>query len=63
MPEFYEVAEFAKLFKIGVTKTYDEINQGRLKAQKLGRKTLIRREAALAWADALPALEVALKVA
>ena len=59
MPEFYEISEFAKVFKIGVTKVYDEINRGRLRAQKLGRKTLIRRDAAIAWADALPALKVA----
>jgi len=51
--------EFCLSNKIGMTRFYEEINTGRLVARKLGRKTLIAKEAAQAWRDALPAMKIA----
>jgi hypothetical protein len=43
-------------FRIGRTKTYEEINAGRLKARKAGRRTIIAEEDAEEWLSNLPAL-------
>ena len=51
----YSVPDASKLIGIGLTKTYAEINAGRLEAIKLGRRTLIRREAIENWLENLPA--------
>jgi hypothetical protein len=53
---FYEAKEFCASHKIGTTKFYQELKAGRLKAVKLGRKTLISRESAREWRLSLPAL-------
>lgn len=50
----FTVAEFLNWARIGRTKAYKEIESGRLKTRKLGRKTLILREDAQAWLNALP---------
>ena len=47
---FMTVREFMDFARIGRTKTYEEINAGRLAAVKVGRKTLIPPGAAGAWA-------------
>ena len=38
---------------------YDEVKRGRIKTVKLGKKTMIMRSEAEAWAASLPALELA----
>jgi excisionase family DNA binding protein len=50
------VDEFMAAYGPGRTTTYEEIKAGRLKALKLGRKTLIPRDSADAWLASLPPL-------
>ncbi|SDR38746.1 hypothetical protein SAMN05519103_02564 [Rhizobiales bacterium GAS113] len=58
-PVFYEIKEFSATHKIGITRIYEEIKRGKLRAQKLGRKTLISQEAARAWRESLPEMRPA----
>lgn len=46
------IEEFSKAFGIGRTKVYEEIGAGRLKAGKVGRRTIIPLTSAYAWLDA-----------
>lgn len=48
--------EFAKRNGIGLTKTYEEINSGRLIARKCGSRTIITVEEERAWLLRLPTL-------
>ena len=50
----FSVDEFCELFGISRRLTYNQINAGRLKIRKVGRRTLIRACDARAWLDALP---------
>lgn len=50
----YPLPEFLKQFGIGRTKAYQEINSGRLKAVKVGKRTLITAADAQTWLDGLP---------
>jgi excisionase family DNA binding protein len=50
----FSVGDFCRRYDIGRTKTYAEIAAGRLRAVKVGRRTLITRDAAEAWLAALP---------
>jgi len=50
------VPEFCRLYGIGRSKAYQELNEGRLKAKKIGRKTLITN--ADEWLAALPPIEL-----
>ena len=50
----FTVDEFMHFARIGRTKLYSEINEGRLKVRKLGRKTLILRADAENWLNNLP---------
>lgn len=43
---------------LGRTKTYAEINAGRLKARKIGGRTLISHADAVAWLEGQPAYAV-----
>ena len=54
LPILLTVPEFIHHFGIGRTKTYEEINQGRLAAKKIGTRTFIPSEAANAWLDTQP---------
>lgn len=45
----YTVPQFCETFQTGKTRTYEEIKAGRLPIIKVGRKTLIRHEAAVRW--------------
>lgn len=49
MKRAYSIPEFCQLYELGRTKTYQEINAGRLKAVKIGSKTLIRADDAEEW--------------
>ncbi|SFL01768.1 Helix-turn-helix domain-containing protein [Mesorhizobium albiziae] len=53
--KLYSVREFSAAFGIGRTAFYAELASGRLKAVKLGKKTMVREEDAYEWAAALPA--------
>ena len=51
-----EHSRFLSALRIGRTKTYEEINAGRLKARKAGRRTIIADDDAEEWLSNLPAL-------
>ena len=55
-PHLLTIPEFALWARIGRTKTYEEIRAGTLRALKVGRRTLIKRDDALAWLDRQPPL-------
>ena len=48
------VKQFCADYSVGKTLTYAEINAGRLRAVKVGFKTLILHEDSEAWARSLP---------
>lgn len=50
----FTVNEFLSWAKIGRTKAYEEIEAGRLKIRKIGRKSLILRADAEDWLNSLP---------
>jgi excisionase family DNA binding protein len=50
----FPIAAFCNRYGIGRSKTYEEINAGRLIAVKSGHRTLIREEDAEAWLRSLP---------
>jgi hypothetical protein len=52
------VKEFGLRYRLGLTKTYEEIKSGRLRAVKCGARTLILARDAQAWERSLPALAV-----
>jgi hypothetical protein len=52
----FEFEEFLRNYKCGKTKAYEEINEGRLRALKIGRKTIVTRADADAWLASLPEL-------
>jgi hypothetical protein len=54
------VTTFGETYDIGRTKTYEEINAGRLKARKVGRRTIITAEDAEEWLSLLPGFHQAL---
>ncbi|MBC7582343.1 MAG: helix-turn-helix domain-containing protein [Tardiphaga sp.] len=56
----YNIKEFCKCFSIGRSKTYDEIKVGRLRAIKVGRRTLITMADAEEWLLGLPSSNQAL---
>lgn len=47
-------ADVCRSYSIGKTQLYAEIKAGRIKARKLGRRTLIAAADAQAWFDSLP---------
>lgn len=48
------IIDFCKWAGIGRTAAYEEINRGRLKIRKCGRRTLVPTEEAVAWLKSLP---------
>ncbi len=50
----YSVDDFAELVGVGRTKIYQEIRDGRLRAKKLGSRTLIPGKVAADFIDSLP---------
>lgn len=50
----FPIAEFCRAYGIGRTTAYQEIAAGRLRAVKVGQRTLIASDAAEAWLAALP---------
>ncbi len=45
----YDVGQFLRAYPIGRTKFYQEIAAGRIRVMKVGRRTLITKEAAAKW--------------
>lgn len=58
-PLAYPLPAFLKLAGIGRTKAYEEIAAGRLKARKMGSRTVILAADARAWLETLPPLKAA----
>jgi excisionase family DNA binding protein len=56
-PLALSVKAFCKKANIGHDKFYDEVRKGRLRARKLGARTLIPLSEAERWLDSLPILE------
>jgi excisionase family DNA binding protein len=50
----YTIAELCERVPVGRTLVYDEINQGRLIAHKIGGRTVILPDDAIAWLKASP---------
>lgn len=59
LPRAFSIPEFCRRYGIGRTNAYQEIAAGRLRAVKVGRRTLITQEAADAWLASLPELRPA----
>lgn len=45
----YDIKSFCKAFNVSRSFVYEEIKAGRLKAVKIGRRTLIPRDNAIEW--------------
>jgi excisionase family DNA binding protein len=56
--EAYPVREFCARYGICRQTFYDEIKRGRIRARKLGKKTIILKSDAEAWAASLPELRI-----
>ncbi|GGH24527.1 hypothetical protein GCM10007036_30990 [Alsobacter metallidurans] len=54
-PLAYNAENFLRAAGIGKTKLHEEINAGRLKALKVGRRLIITHDDAKAWLNSLPA--------
>lgn len=50
----YTIAAFCRSFGIGRSLAYSEIAAGRLRVRKAGRRTLVLKADAEAWASNLP---------
>jgi excisionase family DNA binding protein len=50
----FRIDDFCRLYGVGRTTAYQEIAAGRLRAVKVGRRTLVTHDAAEAWLAALP---------
>ena len=53
----FGIDEFCKIANLGRTTLYKDIAEGRLRAVKNGRRTVILREDAMAFLAALPAFK------
>lgn len=51
----FDIESFCRRHSIGRIKVYQEITKGRLRAIKVGRRTLITAADAYAWLSSLPA--------
>jgi excisionase family DNA binding protein len=56
--EAFAVREFCARYGICRQTFYDEVKRGRIKAKKLGKKTLVLRADAENWAASLPVLDL-----
>jgi excisionase family DNA binding protein len=50
----FSIEEFCRRFGIGRTRAYEELKFGRLRARKVGRRTVITEDDAEAWLRRLP---------
>jgi excisionase family DNA binding protein len=51
------IDEFCQRYAVGRTTVYEEIKQGRLRARKVRKRTIITDDDAEAWLQRLPVLE------
>jgi excisionase family DNA binding protein len=52
----YSIKSFCEAYEVGHDKVYEEIRTGRLRAKKMGRRTLIPVAEAERWLESLPEL-------
>jgi len=52
----FSIGEFSQAYGVGRTKIYEEIKSGRLRARKVGKRTVIIDDDAEAWFSRLPVL-------
>jgi excisionase family DNA binding protein len=52
----FSIREFSEAFRVGRTKVYEEIKSGRLRARKVGKRTVITDDDAEEWINRLPLL-------
>ena len=57
-PQFISVPAWGKLTGISRSYTYKLLAEGKLRAVKLGGRTLIRAQEGLAFLDSLPAVQI-----
>jgi excisionase family DNA binding protein len=48
------IREFSAIYNVGRTKTYEELKSGRLRARKIGKRTIIAEDDAEDWLRRLP---------
>ncbi|HMF24094.1 MAG TPA: helix-turn-helix domain-containing protein [Pseudolabrys sp.] len=53
----FSIEEFCQRYPIGRTKAYEEIRLGRLRARKIGRRTIITADDAESWLQRLPSMK------
>jgi hypothetical protein len=53
-PRVFDLPGFCAWAHIGRTRAFEEIAKGRLRARRIGRKSLIALEDAEAWLNSLP---------
>jgi excisionase family DNA binding protein len=53
MKRAYSINEFCNVYDLGRTKAYQEIKSGRLRAVKVGTRTIIRADDAEQWLASL----------
>lgn len=58
----YSIANFGRAFSVGRSTVYEEIRAGRLKVRKVGTRTIITYDDAMAWLHSLPSRSVAASV-
>jgi excisionase family DNA binding protein len=51
------VDDFCRRYRVGRTTTYQEIKEGRLRARKVGKRTIIGDDDAEEWFQRLPVIE------
>jgi excisionase family DNA binding protein len=56
--EAFSVREFCARYGICRQTFYDEVHRGRLRAHKLGGKTIVLRAEAETWVATMPALDL-----
>jgi excisionase family DNA binding protein len=52
--DFLTVKETRQIIRLGETKIYELLNEGKIKAIKVGRKTLVPRSSLQAFIDSQP---------
>jgi hypothetical protein len=52
------IEDFGERYGPGRTKTFEEIRTGRLRAKKIGRRTIIAEDDAEEWLQQLPSVDV-----
>ena len=53
----FSIEEFCRRFGVGRTKVYEELKLGRLRARKIGRRTIITADDAEGWLQRLPPMK------